>query len=665
MTRTSVPHVSTTEMRALPTLPAHACISIPPPAWKHHYPGNTTIQHQIVHATMAIAPGRMVQTSTEAKKKYKNGVVALPARQLKQLERGLELDERAARYRELEEKRKAAKKRREEREAKEAHARQEIGIGLATQMIGYSHTQAQLKNGMEAFLGLKKRRDQEKRKKDMELNKKLEKIALALEEEPRDDDDDHKADNIAFDVAKAPDSFEKHFHDEDIDDDIDDDSLLQAHDLVMSDPIEETPIAAQPPPEPVPPIAPILPPHSTTKNASNCTQFHGPINKVVENILNKLPGELVELLSQDISMKYPEWDPPPGLLHKLNPIGLPPHRLRIKIGCIVTVLQDLNNSSQLSKSQHLQVLRAENERLECLVLDGQLEGTRTILTRIPFLAKYRNQDQYPFRRTQFPVRVSIDYTCATLPQDTAQSGFKIPAILSRTRVSSVPGMLSRDTEEIRQVDRNPGFKVPGIPASKLSSSTLEAHRPIPRSVASLPEHFLDGWDDFLDSGSQIARELSEEPLQPVTRSFSAPMVDPLVKADLIPPISTQDLSFCMDDLDNDRASLGPPAQPKSTATDTTKKTSKPKAQKPGISAIDLSNLRPSQKPRSVSDRPGLKRKVFPRPAPPPKRRSAPTSRPVLPTKSEESTKSCMIDKEFLMSTQDVASFFDDEDDDLH
>jgi hypothetical protein len=113
--------------------------------------------HRDAHPTIAPTPQRIARTSTELKKQYGKTGPLLTERQQKQLEHGSELDQRAARAREADERRKAAKKKREEREAKEARARKQIGVGLATQLIGYSHTQAQLKNGMEAFLGVNTR----------------------------------------------------------------------------------------------------------------------------------------------------------------------------------------------------------------------------------------------------------------------------------------------------------------------------------------------------------------------------------------------------------------------------------------------------------------------------------------------------------------------------
>jgi NAD(P)-dependent dehydrogenase (short-subunit alcohol dehydrogenase family) len=152
-----------------------------------------------VQPTMAPTPHRIAQTTSEVKKQYKKNGARIPERQLKQLERAHELDQRAARCRDADERRKAAKKKRDEREEKEQRARRQIGVGLATQLIGYSHTQAQLKNGMEAFLGVKQRKDNEQRRKNLELTKKLETIAQDLEKEPWDDDE---ADDLALDLPE-------------------------------------------------------------------------------------------------------------------------------------------------------------------------------------------------------------------------------------------------------------------------------------------------------------------------------------------------------------------------------------------------------------------------------------------------------------------------------
>jgi hypothetical protein len=685
-------------------------------------------QHD-AHLAMTPTPHRIAQTSTELKRQHRKNGNVLSERQKKQLERELELNQRAAHAREAEERRKAAMKRRKEKEVKEAAARKQLGVGLATQMIGYSHTQARLKNGMEAFLGLTKKKDEAKRQKELELTKKLEETVAKMEKEPWDDEDEDNAPDLPELNASLGEQW--------ADDDLDDDSLLEAHNLVMSDSAEEPTLNVQPrlAPHrhiaPTLPLAPIPPKLGPVKEDIDFTRTHGPINKIIEAVLDKLPEPMIELLSQDVSLKTPEWDPAVGLLHKLNPVGLPPHRLRLKVGCVITLLRDLNTSSQLSRSQHLRLLRSENDRLECLVLDGQLKGTKAFLTRVPFCAKYKNLDQHPFQRTQFPICVAIDYTPSQLPRETPQTGFKLPSIPGRTPPAIPSRKPTAPVPRVKpQENFNPGFRLPGLPASRSISS--DASNTTPTVKTSQPVHTpsADCWDDFFESSTQISREIASEANSEVTKTkctsvaLSPPMVDDL------PPMSTQDLDFSLDDLDDEPLNNASESKPETTVAPSkamstslseeavsrlTKKTAQiaPTAQSarsvtepakyepavarkdapacssvvanssrplkstkkiagkcwnPGPFAtgidIELAKLTASQLPKSMSG-PSLKRRATTVPskihAPPAKRQYTAEPHSKSPSKTASTTVANASFDDFVMSTQDVASFFDDDD----
>jgi hypothetical protein len=651
-------------------------------------------------------PNHTAQTSTEVKKAYKKNGPTISERTHKQLQRGYELEQRAAREREAEKRRKLSKEKRLEKERKEEQIRKQMGVGLATQLIGYSHTQANLKKGMEAFLGVSKKTEEKKRleerRKEEELAKKLEFIAQDIEKEPFDDDD---MDDVMLDLPGGNLQDGGNL----VDDDLDDDTLLEVHDLIMSDPIEEPtnePIIISPRPvtapttpqkktaeipapvtislEPKPPLAPTVSPKKQlpcfVKEGIEYTRIHGPINRVVEAALDKLPGELVELLSQDISTRPSDWDPAQGLLYKLNPVGLPPHRLRIKVGCVVVCLKDLNTSSQLSKSQHVRILRVENERLECLTLDGQLAGTKTVITRVPFPAKYRNDDRFTFTRTQYPVRVATDYISTDLPRESAQSGFKLPTINGKTRP---PVLVKRPTPPANkprsQVNSNSSFKLPGLPASRAqTSATFKPDAPIQTAASDLSA--LDGWDDFLESGTQIARELSAETTLNALGSTTVSRPPPVIES--APPLSTQDLDFSLDDLEDELqappltvktaiAAKAPGAPTKTTLSVATFKP--PLSVRPGplsrTSIIRRIDPEPGYMP-SPSIRPqksihtNSKRPMVPPPKPPmpakkpcvPSPRLAPSP---VPTTTHTTTTHF---DDFGMSTQEATSFFDDDDD---
>lgn len=638
-------------------------------------------------------PKHIAQTSTEAKKAYKKNGPVISERTHKQLQRGYELEQRAEREREAENRRKLAKEKRVEREWKEEQIRKQMGVGLATQLIGYSHTQAHLKKGMEAFLGINKKKEEqelrgkeEEKKREDELAKKLEMIAQDIEREPFDDDEELDSAMLDLPIGSVHGGGW-------VVDELDDDTLLEVHDPIMSDPVEGPTVdsthlearSATAPPESqqrpsdtckrtsITPAAPIAQPNSPEKESPkedlDFTRTHGPVNRAIEAALSKLPGEIIELLSEDLAAVGSDWTPAHGLLFKLNHIGLPPHRLRIKAGCVLMCLRDLNTSSQLSKSQHVRVLKVGNERLECVTLDGQLAGTKTVITRVPFPAKYRNDDKFPFVRNQYPVRVAVDYVTTELPRELSPSGFKLPSMNGRhQRTKSTKRPTPPSSKSRPQTGLNPSFKLPGLPASKTLSPATRMPSAPSQSLA-LTSIALDGWDDFLESGTQIARELSAD-------SPPEDLRQPCPTVESAPPLSTQDLDFSLEDLDDEpmrptsNDAVAKAAQPKIIDA-TPQMPAKPRTVPPGPFARPSNKRRPDldtapMRPSGILQkrpRPSTKRSMAQPPAmPPPSAKKSCTVPPShVPVTSMSTTASSKRFSDFHISTQDANSFFDDDD----
>ncbi|CAI6334552.1 unnamed protein product [Periconia digitata] len=492
---------------------------------------------------MTSNPRHVVQTSTEAKIAYKRAGHGISYYKQRSLERGAQLDERATRFKEKEERRKFLQKKREEREAKERQARERNGVGLATQMIGYSHTQAQLKKGMEAFLGYSKRKTDEDRKaqehKDAEMRRSIEALTEDMSKEPWDDQGDSALPDLDSTHGNRGDTW--------LDDDLDDDALIEAHDMALSDPVDPVPSFSTPATKVFAPQHPVQPARAQApkKEEPGFIRLHGPIDKMIESALTKLPASLVEFLSEDTPTNQILWDPAVSLLHKLNPLGLPPHRLRIKVGCVAMLLRDLNSSGQSSKSQHLRVLRIDKDRLECLVLDGQLEGAKMFLTRTAFPACHHNNKLFPFQRLQFPIKVSTDYDSKKVINTTLPCSSKLPLVtkdISQASINMIkkPPLEAAATKSHTTSARNPGFRLPGIPASKVKPS-----------VHMLSSEF-DGWADFLDSSTQIARELDGDQTsraRPVDASTIPTTLDSCRHSSKdTAPLSPQDFDFSPSDL---------------------------------------------------------------------------------------------------------------------
>lgn len=107
---------------------------------------------------MAASGPAKAQTLRQAKKAYKVGGPSVPISEQdqKRLERQRVLEERADEFQEKERRRVETLKRKAAREEQEREARKRAGIGLATQMAGYSHSQKTMKTGMERFVGFGK-----------------------------------------------------------------------------------------------------------------------------------------------------------------------------------------------------------------------------------------------------------------------------------------------------------------------------------------------------------------------------------------------------------------------------------------------------------------------------------------------------------------------------
>lgn len=90
-------------------------------------------------------------TSTRAKASFKKNGPRLPEHEMRRIERGARLDRRAEELKERDAKRKKAREKASAKEARDREGRAKIGLGLATQLVGFSHTQKAMKVGLFLF----------------------------------------------------------------------------------------------------------------------------------------------------------------------------------------------------------------------------------------------------------------------------------------------------------------------------------------------------------------------------------------------------------------------------------------------------------------------------------------------------------------------------------
>lgn len=439
------------------------------------------------------------QTAKQAKAAFKKYGPRLSVRELREIERGEELQRRADRIKEQERRKKAAQKKRAEKEQKDREARATLGMGLATQLAGYSLTQKKMKAGMENFLGLVRQGPGKAVNSRDEARQQPFQMATEREEkEPCDTDMDVNTPLQAQTDTRNEDPWSQ--------DGLDDEILIEAQEQASSEPwddgMDDTTLIeiiegqVKQKNEPVQGSLPksLMPSYSIPpREDPTFTRLHGPVDKAIEKLLESLPEPLVEILSQDTSRDSRRWDPAHSLLHRLKPHDLPLHRLRLKVGCAVELLQDLDSDSRALKNSHLRVVEISGPILECVGLDGQLEGTMIFLPKMGFSGRYRNDDQFSFMRTQFPVRVVSDLWI--LEEQLS------PATRDCKRSCEATG--SPRIEKRAKFTRP--FEGPTIPASK-KPTPLILPKPPQTTAPAVP----DFWDNFLASGTQIARELSSD-----------------------------------------------------------------------------------------------------------------------------------------------------------
>ena len=130
-----------------------------------------------------------------------------------------------------------------------------------------------------------------------------------------------------------------------------------------------------------------------------------------EEILSRLPGEMSVSHSVDSAVGVDDSpvEYPPEFLHGLYPSGMPPHELKLKVGCVVMLLRNTNASRGLCNGTRLIVQRVGQKVLECSLLNGVNKGQRVFIPKVK-LEPSDLELGFRFFRYQFPVRLSYSMT---------------------------------------------------------------------------------------------------------------------------------------------------------------------------------------------------------------------------------------------------------------
>ena len=101
---------------------------------------------------------------------------------------------------------------------------------------------------------------------------------------------------------------------------------------------------------------------------------------------------------------------PSEFLNTLTPNGLPPHVLKLKIGCPVILLRNIDPAGGLCNGTRLVVRGFQRNIIDAEIMVGDHAGKRIFLPRIPLCPSDDEMFPFQFKRKQFPIRLSFAMT---------------------------------------------------------------------------------------------------------------------------------------------------------------------------------------------------------------------------------------------------------------
>jgi hypothetical protein len=124
-------------------------------------------------------------------------------------------------------------------------------------------------------------------------------------------------------------------------------------------------------------------------------------------MISRFQGDEMVYHSFDSTVDDPHNYYPSEFLNTLTPNGLPPHVLKLKIGCPVILLRNIDLAGGLCNGTRLVVRGFQRNTLDAEIMVGDHAGKRIFLPRIPLSPSDDEMFLFQFKRKQFPIRLSF------------------------------------------------------------------------------------------------------------------------------------------------------------------------------------------------------------------------------------------------------------------
>eukprot|EP00106_Octopus_bimaculoides_P021759 XP_014789201.1 PREDICTED: uncharacterized protein LOC106882894 [Octopus bimaculoides] len=145
------------------------------------------------------------------------------------------------------------------------------------------------------------------------------------------------------------------------------------------------------------------------------------VNAINQQLVQVIPGRLHVYKSID-SIPDPDQavNYPVEFLNSLEPPGLPPHILSVKVGTPVMLLRNLS-PLKLCNGTRLVIKTAMQHVIEATIISGCGKGEDVFIPRIP-LTPSDADIPFQFQRLQFPLRISFAMSINKSQRQTLAAG---------------------------------------------------------------------------------------------------------------------------------------------------------------------------------------------------------------------------------------------------
>uniref|UniRef100_A0A8I6WRR5 ATP-dependent DNA helicase n=1 Tax=Hordeum vulgare subsp. vulgare TaxID=112509 RepID=A0A8I6WRR5_HORVV len=134
------------------------------------------------------------------------------------------------------------------------------------------------------------------------------------------------------------------------------------------------------------------------------------VDKINTRMIERFQGEEKIYHSFDSAEDDPHGYYAPEFLNNLNPNGLPPHALKLKINCPIILLRNIDPANGLCNGTRLVVRGFQRNAIDAEIVLGQHAGRRVFLPWIPLCPSDDDIFPFKFKRKQFPIRLSFAMT---------------------------------------------------------------------------------------------------------------------------------------------------------------------------------------------------------------------------------------------------------------